>query len=63
MGLSQPPIVIPAMLAGSDTLLPEDIWTPIPYIIPGQLLAARLAEVKNLNPDQPRTLSKVTQTI
>jgi fructoselysine-6-P-deglycase FrlB-like protein len=27
------------------------------------LLAASLAKVKGLNPDQPRTLSKVTQTL
>jgi glutamine---fructose-6-phosphate transaminase (isomerizing) len=57
-------IVIPADLALQETTgLPSDLWTPIPYIIPGQLLAAYLAGVKNLNPDQPRTLSKVTQTI
>lgn len=62
-GLSQRPIVIPAKLAGKDAGLPEDLWTPVPYIIPGQLLAASLAGVKSLNPDQPRTLSKVTQTI
>ncbi len=63
-GLNQRPIVIPADLSRPGVAgLPEDLWTPIPYIIPGQLFAARLAEVKNLNPDQPRTLSKVTQTI
>jgi glucosamine--fructose-6-phosphate aminotransferase (isomerizing) len=42
---------------------PEDLLTPIPYIIPGQLFAACLAEQKGYNPDQPRTLSKVTKTI
>ena len=62
-GLSQPPLIIPAQLAAQEAGLPADLWTPIPYIIPGQLLAARLAEVKGLNADQPRTLSKVTQTI
>jgi glucosamine--fructose-6-phosphate aminotransferase (isomerizing) len=41
--------------------LPE-IFTPIPYIVPAQLFAACLAEHKGLNPDQPRTLSKVTRT-
>jgi glucosamine--fructose-6-phosphate aminotransferase (isomerizing) len=60
--LTQKPIVIPAMLSTHD-VLPEDVFTPIPFIIPGQLFAAGLAEVKGLNPDQPRTLSKVTQTI
>lgn len=42
--------------------MPE-LYTPIPYIIPGQLLAAFLAEVKGLNPDQPRELQIVTKTI
>ncbi|HOK46206.1 MAG TPA: SIS domain-containing protein [Bryobacteraceae bacterium] len=42
---------------------PEELFTPIPYIVPAQLFAARLAEEKGLNPDQPRTLSKVTRTI
>ena len=40
-----------------------DLWTPIPYIIPGQLLAAHLAEAKGLNPDAPRFLKKVTRTL
>jgi glucosamine--fructose-6-phosphate aminotransferase (isomerizing) len=42
--------------------LPE-LYTPIPYIVPAQLFAARLAEQKGLNPDEPRTLSKVTKTL
>ena len=42
---------------------PEDLLSAIPYIIPGQLFAAFLAEQKGLNPDKPRTLSKVTKTI
>jgi glucosamine--fructose-6-phosphate aminotransferase (isomerizing) len=42
---------------------PEDLFTPIPYIIPAQLFAASLAVQKGLNPDQPRTLSKVTKTV
>lgn len=37
--------------------------TPIPYIVPAQLFAAHLAAHKGLNPDQPRTLSKVTRTL
>lgn len=43
--------------------LPADVFTPIPYVVPAQLFAACLAEVKGLNPDQPRTLSKVTRTL
>ncbi len=55
-------LVIDAELSHRGSL-PEDVYTPIPYIIPAQLFAAHLAEVKGLNPDQPRTLSKVTKTI
>jgi len=56
-----------AMQLGADAIcLPipiDELLTPIPYIIPAQLFAARLAEQKGLNPDQPRTLSKVTKTM
>jgi glutamine---fructose-6-phosphate transaminase (isomerizing) len=41
----------------------EDFLSPIPYIIPGQIFAAMLAEVKGLRPDQPRSLKKVTRTL
>lgn len=43
-------------------VLPE-IYTPIPYIVPGQLFAAQLAGVKGLDPDQPRSLKIVTRTL
>src|SRR5580700_11316560 len=42
--------------------LPE-ILTPIPYIVPAQMLAACLAEEKGLDPDKPRTLNKITRTM
>jgi glutamine---fructose-6-phosphate transaminase (isomerizing) len=42
--------------------MPE-IYTPIPYIVPGQLFAAQLAEVKGLDPDKPRSLQIVTRTL
>jgi glucosamine--fructose-6-phosphate aminotransferase (isomerizing) len=42
--------------------IPE-LYTPIPYIVPAQLFAAALAREKNLDPDRPRTLSKVTRTL
>jgi glucosamine--fructose-6-phosphate aminotransferase (isomerizing) len=42
--------------------IPEAL-TPIPYIVPAQLFAASLAEHKGLDPDRPRTLSKVTLTM
>ena len=43
--------------------MPEDLFTPIPYVVPAQLFAVFLAEQKGLDPDRPRTLSKVTKTI
>jgi glucosamine--fructose-6-phosphate aminotransferase (isomerizing) len=46
------------MPAGLDELL-----APIPYIIPAQLFAALLADCKGLDPDAPRSLSKVTRTL
>ena len=55
-----------AKLASRAMVIPAkitEIYTPIPYIIPAQLFAAALAVEKNLNPDQPRTLTKVTQTL
>jgi len=44
------------------TRIPE-LYTAIPYIIPAQIFAARLAAEKGLDPDQPRTLSKITRTL
>jgi glucosamine--fructose-6-phosphate aminotransferase (isomerizing) len=47
-------------------MLPGEInefLAPIPYIIPAQLFAALLADAKGLNPDAPRSLSKVTRTL
>jgi len=41
----------------------DSLFTPIPYIVPAQLFAACLSAQKGYNPDQPRTLSKVTQTL
>ncbi len=61
-GIAKVTLTIPAELAVKSHL-PEEVFTPIPYIIPAQLFAASLATAKGLNPDQPRTLSKVTQTI
>lgn len=45
-----------------SAILPE--WlSPITAIVPGQLLALRLALSKGLNPDIPRGLHKVTRTL
>jgi len=41
----------------------SDLLTPIPYIVPAQIFAASLAAQKGLDPDRPRTLSKVTRTM
>ena len=41
----------------------DEFLAPIPYIIPAQLFAAMLAEAKGLDPDAPRSLSKVTRTL
>jgi len=32
-------------------------------VVPAQLFAACLAEVKGISPDAPRSLSKVTRTV
>jgi glucosamine--fructose-6-phosphate aminotransferase (isomerizing) len=42
--------------------IPE-IYSPIPYIVPAQIFAALLAEVKGLDPDTPRSLRIVTRTL
>jgi glutamine---fructose-6-phosphate transaminase (isomerizing) len=41
----------------------SELFTPIPYIIPAQIFAACLADQKGLDPDKPRTISKVTLTM
>ena len=41
----------------------EEFLSPIPFIIPAQLFAAHLAEAKGINPDAPRSLSKITKTM
>ena len=41
----------------------EDIFTPITYIIPIQLLAYNLAVKKGLNPDKPDKLKKVVKSL
>jgi glutamine---fructose-6-phosphate transaminase (isomerizing) len=42
--------------------LPE--WlTPLVAVLPGQLFSLALAQAKGLNPDQPKGLKKVTETL
>ena len=57
-----PTICLPAKLA-TRRAWPTELYTPIPYIIPAQLFAAHLASQKGLDPDRPRTLTKVTRTL
>jgi glucosamine--fructose-6-phosphate aminotransferase (isomerizing) len=55
-----------ASLCTRSIIMPREIdefLAPIPYIVPGQLFAALLAEAKGLDPDAPRSLSKVTRTL
>ena len=52
-------------LAQSPIQLPEGMpeWlTPIVGIIPAQLFTYHLTLAKGLDPDQPRTIGKVTET-
>lgn len=52
--------------ASRSLILPGEIdefLSPIPFVVPAQLFAAKLAEAKGLNPDAPRSLTKVTTTI
>ncbi len=62
-------------ITSADAQLPEstrvigvpgpihEIYSPIPYIVPGQLVAEALAQVKRIDPDKPRSLQIVTQTL
>jgi glucosamine--fructose-6-phosphate aminotransferase (isomerizing) len=55
-----------AALSPKSLILPGDIdefLSPIPFIVPAQLFAAYLSAAKGLDPDSPRSLSKVTKTI
>jgi glucosamine--fructose-6-phosphate aminotransferase (isomerizing) len=55
-----------ASMCTRSIIMPREIsefLAPIPYIVPAQLFAALLAEAKGLDPDAPRSLSKVTRTL
>lgn len=55
-----------AAAADLSLRLPEtldEFLAPVPLIVPGQIFAALLSEAKRLNPDEPRSLSKVTKTV
>jgi len=55
-------ICIPANVRHEGPL-PADVYSPIPYVVPAQLFAAYLAAEKGRDPDRPRGLDKVTQTL
>lgn len=53
-------------LATHSIKLPAEIdefLSPIPFIVPAQLFAAHLSEAKGLDPDEPRSLAKITKTL
>ncbi|MCC6329316.1 MAG: SIS domain-containing protein [Acidobacteria bacterium] len=55
-----------ASLSARSLTLPSDIdeiLTPIPFVAPAQMFAAYLSVAKGLDPDAPRSLTKVTKTI
>jgi glucosamine--fructose-6-phosphate aminotransferase (isomerizing) len=55
-----------ASTASQSILLKQEIdefLSPIPMIVPAQLFAALLSEAKGLDPDKPRSLTKVTKTV
>ena len=55
-----------AKLAVQSIQIPSEIdefLSPIPMIIPAQLFAAYLSEAKGLDPDEPRSLAKITKTL
>ena len=60
--LAKRAIVLPRKLTARGPL-PREVYTPIPYIVPAQLFSAWLAMEKGLDPDRPRALRKVTQTL
>jgi len=41
----------------------DELLSPIPFIVPAQLFAALLSIAKGLDPDNPRSLSKITKTV
>ncbi|MCX7688405.1 MAG: SIS domain-containing protein [Fimbriimonadales bacterium] len=55
LGLARTPIEVPVAV-------PETV-SPIVYAVLGQLFAYHLALARDLNPDQPRGLQKVTRTL
>lgn len=55
-----------ALAAVCDGFVPspavDEVLAPIPLIVPGQLVVESLARAMGIDPDAPRSLTKVTQT-
>jgi len=59
---------VPARLARSIPVCPvapdlPEVLSPVPLVLPGQLLAEAVAMARGLDPDAPPGLSKVTHTV
>ncbi len=55
-------ITLPVKMHHAEAVA-EELYTPLPYIVPAQIFAACLSAEKCLNPDQPRALQKITRTM
>lgn len=58
---------VPEFLEEADLPLPlvegcPEWLAPLVAVVPGQLMAIRLAEARNIDPDRPNRLTKVTLT-
>jgi glutamine---fructose-6-phosphate transaminase (isomerizing) len=55
------PLALPQLPGNRPEVV--ELLAPIPYVVYGQCLALHLALHKGLNPDEPRSLTKVTRTL
>ncbi len=62
IGLTLPSLGNEAIPLSTETRI-DELLAPFAYIIPGQLLAQHVALHKGLDPDSPRSLTKVTRTM
>jgi glutamine---fructose-6-phosphate transaminase (isomerizing) len=64
MVISSEKSVLQAAACAVEIPMPiPDLYSAIPYIIPGQIFAEKLSLLKGLSPDRPRGLTKVTRTL
>lgn len=62
VGIGGPPVFASTCnVAVEGGRLPESV-APIALVVPGQIIVEALARTRGLNPDAPRSLSKVTRT-